>query len=474
MGAKILKSFQAKVTVALIGSMLLLVFLSNVLVHRLALEAQFEQLRDKLKMTAQVVALSLDAQDILAIPLDRSGENTPQFKHVVEGLRTICKTVPAIRYLYVLVQTDKPGQLRFVADVEFDHQSGEVKLADSGDRYDASRLHEMLKAFEGPAADRRLEKDAWGMTLSGYAPIRDQSGRTVAILGVDMLASEVYATQQAVHWRVGFLLILGILFAVLMGLFLSRRISSRIRVLSDGISHIAQGDLRHKVQALGSDEVGDLARSFNGMADELEAARQKNVDYFYGIIQSLVRTVEAKDPYTFGHSERVAEYAARIAARMGLPREAVEMIRHAAVLHDIGKLAIKDSLLNKKEMLTPEEWAIIRHHPVTGEEILRPVAVDPAMLAMVRSHHERYDGAGYPDGLAGDKIDMFAQILTVADAFDAMTSSRSYRGALSCTTAVEEIRKGRGAQFNPKVVDAFLGILREEDMRKDVRGVSPK
>ncbi len=172
-------------------------------------------------------------------------------------------------------------------------------------------------------------------------------------------------------------------------------------------------------------------------------------------------TIEAKDSYTRGHSDRVAEYAEKIALRMNFSREKAESLKKAALLHDIGKLGVQESILNKKDKLSGDEWEIIQRHPKIGEEILKPVLSDEEMLSVVRSHHERYDGKGYPDGLKGEAINLFAQIVSVADTFDAMTSVRAYRGALSKEAAIEEIKKNSGIQFNPKVVEVFLGILQE-------------
>jgi putative nucleotidyltransferase with HDIG domain len=175
-----------------------------------------------------------------------------------------------------------------------------------------------------------------------------------------------------------------------------------------------------------------------------------------------VRSIEAKDSYTRGHSDRVAEYAQKIALKMGFSREKAEMVKKVAQLHDIGKLGIDERILNKVEKLTDEEWGMIKKHPETGEEILKPVFLDEKMLALVRSHHERYDGTGYPDGLKGDKTDILAQIVSVADSYDAMTSTRAYRKSLTKEEAVAELKKNSGTQFNPKVAAAFLEVLGEE------------
>ncbi len=130
-----------------------------------------------------------------------------------------------------------------------------------------------------------------------------------------------------------------------------------------------------------------------------------------------------------------------------------------ALLHDIRRFGIQEKILNKKDGLTEEEWEVVRKHPIIGEDILKPILLNEEMLAIVRGHHERYDGKGYPDKLSGDNINIFAAILFVADAYDAMTSLRAYRPALSKQEAIEELQKNRGTQFNPRVVDAFIQAL---------------
>jgi putative nucleotidyltransferase with HDIG domain len=182
-------------------------------------------------------------------------------------------------------------------------------------------------------------------------------------------------------------------------------------------------------------------------------------DYFFRAMLSMVRLLEAKDPYTKGHSDRVADFTEQIARAMGLPADKIELLRRAAQLHDIGKLVIDERILNKTSPLTGEEAEVIHQHPQTGRDILQPVAFDKELLDIVGSHHERYDGSGYPDKLRGESLDLACQIIPVADAYDAMTSNRSYRPAMSKEEAVAILKKNSGSQFNPKVIDAFLKTL---------------
>jgi len=180
---------------------------------------------------------------------------------------------------------------------------------------------------------------------------------------------------------------------------------------------------------------------------------------FYGILRSLVNALEAKDRYTGKHSERVTHYAYRIASNMRCSEDQIESLQTVGYLHDIGKIGVADSILNKSGSLTREEFELVKKHPTIGESIVSELGLSPDERAIIRHHHERWDGNGYPDGLSGQEIPFLARIIMVADAFDAMTSKRAYRDAMSIPNAVEELRINRNKQFDADVVDAFLDAL---------------
>ena len=458
------RSFKVKVTLALILSMLFSGAMSNFLIYKFALNSQFNQLRDKLMIIAQTAALVVDVDTLQQIPLNHEGINTPQYKIIAEKLRKIKKVNPPIRYIYTMTKTNQEGIWEFIVDPDAPTEAEEKKGLTSypGDKYNARRFPEMLKAFNSPSADKQLEADEWGVFLSGYAPIRDKNAEAIAILGVDIKAEDVYKTQQEVNRRAIFVLGLGVILSVALGMLISKRIADPINKLVDGTRHIAQGNLQYQVKIRGADEISELARSFNSMAISLYEARKKLHGYFYRVIQAMIRILEAQDPYTRGHSERVAEYTEKIALRMGFAKDKVELLKESAVLHDIGKLGIEKNILNKKDKLTDEEWEILRQHPAMGVTILKPVLLTEEMSEIIRGHHERYDGEGYPDKLSGENINLLAKIVSVADAYDAMTSPRAYRPALNKEKAIEELKKNRGNQFDARIVDIFIQILQEE------------
>ena len=179
-------------------------------------------------------------------------------------------------------------------------------------------------------------------------------------------------------------------------------------------------------------------------------------------VGALCQAVETKDFYTRGHSDRVSRGSVMIAREIGMRIERVEAIRYAGMLHDVGKLGVPTRVLQKTGKLTEEEYAAIQLHPMRGLDIVREIGFLDEALAGIMHHHERIDGRGYPMGLAGDEIPEFARVLAVADAFDSMTSTRSYRGARPVSEAIEELRKWSGTQFDPAFVDAFVAALQRD------------
>ncbi|MGE4579608.1 MAG: HD domain-containing phosphohydrolase [Desulfuromonadales bacterium] len=182
---------------------------------------------------------------------------------------------------------------------------------------------------------------------------------------------------------------------------------------------------------------------------------------YLSTVQALVSAIEANDAYTRGHSDRVRRYSIELAKHMGLHESSVRRLEQAAILHDIGKIGIAATILHKEEALSPPEIEALRQHPVIGVRILEPIRFFGDITKIIEQHHEQFDGNGYPHGIAGDDICLEARILAVADTFDAMTSDRPYRKALSCELAIEEIEEQSGIQFDPEVTEAFIELCRK-------------
>jgi len=201
-----------------------------------------------------------------------------------------------------------------------------------------------------------------------------------------------------------------------------------------------------------------------GTAIENALLYQEQRDTFLGIALAFAEALEKRDNYTGGHTRRVCEYSMAIGRHLELPEEQLEELRLSAILHDIGKIGVPDRVLQKPGKLEPEEYAEMNRHPVLGSEILEHVKSLRAMIGGVRHHHEKYDGSGYPDQKKGDEIPLIGRIIAVADAFDAMTSTRPYRNALSHETALNELTTFSGIQFDPRMVEAFMEVYQKGEL----------
>lgn len=211
----------------------------------------------------------------------------------------------------------------------------------------------------------------------------------------------------------------------------------------------------------------DLERQVRDKTSELAEKNRLLQEYSHNLevttldtMLTLQTALEEKDIYTAGHTVRVSHYAVAIAQALGLPPFEVEVLERACQVHDIGKLVIDISYISKPGPLSDEEWAMMRKHPVIGENIIKPLSFMSRELFIVRHHHERFDGKGYPDGLGGDELDIATRIITVADSYDAMTSKRSYRESLNVEQALVEMDRCAGSQFDPEVVKVFKEVIK--------------
>lgn len=208
---------------------------------------------------------------------------------------------------------------------------------------------------------------------------------------------------------------------------------------------------------------------FNALANQVTTAVENAYLYqelketFYEFTEALADTIEKRDPYTGGHTKRVMTYSTGIGECLGLTGKEIENLKLAAILHDIGKIAIRDNVLLKEGPLTPEETGCINQHPVHGAEIIKHIKQLKDVMPGVKWHHEKYDGSGYPDRLKNGEIPLIARIIAVADTFDAITSDRPYRKALSHEDALNELRKNAGTQFDKEAINAFLMTYKEKE-----------
>jgi putative nucleotidyltransferase with HDIG domain len=259
------------------------------------------------------------------------------------------------------------------------------------------------------------------------------------------------------------LFLAGVLFTLAIGMWLARRITRPVHRLVEATRLVSAGDLEHQTPVTTHDEIGELTDSFNQMTHSLKeksaslrTAMAQLQDTYLMTIEALAAAVEARDPYTHGHTRRVEEYATIMAKALGATDAEISALRRACVLHDIGKIGIEDTILRKQARLEPDEALRMQKHPVIGVDMLKGIDFLDPVLPLIRHHHERWDGNGYPDELRADEIPLGARILAVADAVDAMTSDRPYRAARTFEYAKTEILKGSATHFDPEVVTAFI------------------
>jgi len=217
----------------------------------------------------------------------------------------------------------------------------------------------------------------------------------------------------------------------------------------------------HKREAMSATTLGNSLDDRAHLNDSLHMLGEQLRRSYLESTRALVAAVEARDPYTHEHSQRVSHYAKTIAIRMNLSQREISRIETAAILHDIGKIGVPDNILRKTEKLLPEEFDVVRCHPSIGVKILAHTTYLRRELPIILHHHEQYDGSGYPDGLVGEQIPIGARVLAAADALDAMLSRRAYRPALTMQEARSELERHRGTQFDPAVVDVLLDWLDE-------------
>jgi HD-GYP domain-containing protein (c-di-GMP phosphodiesterase class II) len=295
--------------------------------------------------------------------------------------------------------------------------------------------------------------------LGTYAGVPDESG-----WGVIVQVEEEKAYFAAYDMRrkslalVAFIAVL----AAVLGVLFAGQISRPIQMLAEGARRLAGGDYATRVSIRSENEVGFLADTFNHMGDEIEKsmeqirkAAETNKELFMGSIRMLANAIDEKDPYTRGHSERVAFYSAVLAKHLGMSEEDVEKVHLSGIIHDVGKIGIEDKILRKAAALTEEEYEIMKQHPTKGAHILQGVPLLQEMAGAGLMHHENIDGSGYPDGLKGDEIPLLGRIVSVADAFDAMTTDRPYSKAMTFEAAIARLNFLKGKKFDPVCVDAF-------------------
>lgn len=332
---------------------------------------------------------------------------------------------------------------------------GEARSA--GDRGEAPSLHQdaLPTALAEPVA---VDISKGSLEFAVYAPLRDDSGKTVALLGLFINGQSVLNDIRHFAVLVAKTVSLMIILLGMISWWLAQGFTYRLSRLNHAIDEMTAGNLNIALSIEGKDEVSILANQLNLLASRIAGERETML---LAAIESLVTALEAKDVYTYGHSSQVSAIAGSIARNIGLSEEDLFTVRISALLHDIGKIGVPDQILNKVGRLDEEERRLIEQHPTIGARILTGIPALKQVAEIVRHHHARWDGKGYPETLCGEEIPLVARIIAVADTYQAMTSDRPYRKRLEHEVALLEIMRCAGTQFDPAIVTAFAALRGE-------------
>ncbi|MGA3327487.1 MAG: HD domain-containing phosphohydrolase [Terriglobia bacterium] len=317
--------------------------------------------------------------------------------------------------------------------------------------------------------------------LGTYAPTQKLGWGVI----VQRKTSDAFATVAEMRRQTLELGLSLVALSLLVGLLAAKTITHPIDLLTRTARSIAQRDFTQRADIRSHTEIGELGATFNQMADDiqryigdLQTASEENRQLFIDSIEMIAAAVDAKDPYTKGHSGRVSQFSVILARELGLPEEEIDKIRVSATLHDVGKIGIEDRVLKKPGVLTNEEFEIMKRHTVMGYEIVRQVKQLTEMLPGIRWHHEALNGKGYPDGVKGDELPLMVRIIAVADTFDAITTDRPYQAGREFPAALDILRKHAGIKYDPLVVDAMdsaltKGSFAQFEMRRRAVAAAP-
>ena len=369
---------------------------------------------------AQLAAREIDADRINTWLANGADE---EYDIQSEQLKTVLNNTPYLKYLYVYQIKPDGCHVVFDTDPEEPGTLGDIQA------FDDSFESYIPMLLEGKPIETIESKGYFGWLLTHYEPIYDSAGECVAYAGADISMDEIYDyTRKYV-----------LLIVLIAAMFLAACVVIGLKM---SINH-------HKADEL----------------DLLREQQQRDKQLIREIIESFATVIDMKDSYTQGHSSRVAKYTKMLAKELGYDDETVEQYYNIALMHDIGKIGIPDQVLNKPGKLSDEEYSIIKSHTERGYDVLKSISLMPEIVVGAEAHHERPDGNGYPNGLKGDEIPRVAQIIAVADTFDAMYSDRPYRKRMNFDKAVSIIKDASGTQLTSDVVDAFLRLVEKGEFR---------
>ncbi len=315
-------------------------------------------------------------------------------------------------------------------------------------------------------------------SLWAFAPLGTRGGILAVVVPVAQVLAKADEAASYVEGKLAWqgrvmkgAMVVASLLIALLAIPVARSITLPLSDLSRTADEIAQGDHGSRIELSRKDEIGSLGQSVNQMATSIDELLTEQEQACMQMLKSLTKALQSRDAYTAAHSGRVAHYSRLLGERIGLDSETLEILTRGALVHDLGKIGVPESVLNKGEALTEEEFEVIKNHPRDSAIIMRPLVRLKAYAEIAAWHHEHWDGSGYPDGLAGEDIPLMARIVAIADTWDAMTGDRTYRKGIPIPKAVEIIeREQDSGQWDPQIIREFIALVREELERGAEKG----
>lgn len=437
---------------------------------REAMDQAFEEVRKQRSSDPvyRFVDMGKDAEPLAVLAIALKG---------ADGQRLFVEALLQFRPLAEVLQSEaSQGVGIFLVD-----RKGRILWSDNGD----PGMEESLKRSVLPLFVQRPVSLTREYTMESEDGVQEVLAQVSAVeasgwgVVVQKPLSQAFAAVDRMIMQTALSTLLLAALALSFAYLTARWVSRPIQRLAEKTHEIAEGNFGGQVETQGlTFEFADLAEDFNQMSghvdryiQQLRQAAQANRELFIGSMRAFVAAIDAKDPYTRGHSERVAQYSRTIARYLQLPEEVQHKVWISGLLHDVGKIGVEDQVLLKEGKLTPEEFEKMKLHTVMGADIMTPIEQLKEMVPGIRSHHEAWNGRGYPDGLKGEQIPLYGRIIGVADTFDAITTNRPYQQAYSLDYAVETIKKLTGSRFDAKIVTAFLRAFDAGEIRPR-RGLS--
>jgi len=385
---------------------------------------------------ASTAGYSLLSEDLLALD------------NIVFGVKSSNPDIDSIAIL------SEQGQIRVHSDIQ---KTGQAFVSKKGKVIKRGEAGTILREIESP-------EGSYFEVSSPIAFMEKHLGSVVLNVNKSLLLAAQEEARQKVAYAFAVVLLLGMASTLILSTLLTRPIQE----LAIGVAELKEGKRSQPLRIYSKDELGRLTQSFNEMTalitaqqDKLSRYAQDLEEAYVSTVRVLAAAIDARDTYTLGHSTRVAQLAVEIGKEWGLSQSMLENLEIACLFHDVGKIKIPDCILLKKGTLDAMEDREMKRHPEYGAEILSKASSLLKYIPAVKHHHESYDGTGYPDGLRGDKIPFEAAIIALADAYDAMTSDRPYRQALSHQEACWLIQGLAGRQFRPDLVEVFLQVVKK-------------